>query len=151
HAQPRRSKIKTPVKSKLINPDAMFYVHVKTINEGQHFGLTDLLFPNQPVLTLVSNECECILLNKSSFMHLASDPFKQSMRRSEIPFPSDTAFYKTYHTNELWKRFSKQAYLDAFGRINQQHPTSIKHLSNINERKHHQQQQQQKTILIGAA
>ncbi|CAM4871450.1 unnamed protein product [Rotaria socialis] len=153
HAQPRRSTIKTPVKSKLINPDAMFYVHVKTINEGQHFGLTDMLFPNQPVLTLVSNECECILLNKSSFIHLASDPFKQSMRRSEIPFPNDTAFYKTYHTNELWKRFSKQVYLDAFGRINQQHPKNIKHSSNINERKHHQQQQQQqqKTILIGAA
>ncbi|CAF4507247.1 unnamed protein product [Rotaria sp. Silwood2] len=107
-----------------------------------------MLFPNQPTLTLVSNQCECLLLNKSSFIHLASDQYKQSVRRSEIPFPSDAAFYKTYHTNEIWKRFTKQVYIDAFGRMIQQHPQHIKRSNNINERKH---QQQQKTILIGAA
>lgn len=109
-----------------------------------------MLFPNQPVLTIVSNECECLLLNKSSFIHLASDHYKQSMRRYEIPFPTDSSFYKTYHTNEVWKRFSKQVYLDAFGRINQQnHPqTTVKHATSLNERKYHRQQP--KTVLIGA-
>ncbi|CAF2386113.1 unnamed protein product [Rotaria sp. Silwood2] len=146
--KPKRSLVKIPPKPKLISPNSMIYVHVKTLNEGQHFGLADMLFPNQPTLTLVSNQCECLLLNKSSFIHLASDQYKQSVRRSEIPFPSDAAFYKTYHTNEIWKRFTKQVYIDAFGRMIQQHPQHIKRSNNINERKH---QQQQKTILIGAA
>ncbi|CAF3648129.1 unnamed protein product [Rotaria sordida] len=146
--KPRRSTVKTS-KPKLISPNSMIYVHVKTLNEGQHFGLTDMLFPNQPVLTLVGNECECLLLNKSSFIHLASDQYKQSVRRSEIPFPNDAAFYKTYHTNEVWKRFTKHIYLDAFGHMIQQHPQHIKRSTNINQQKHYQQQQ--KTILIGAA
>jgi hypothetical protein len=102
-----------------------------------------MLFPNQPALTLVSNECECLLLNKSSFIHLASDQYKQTIRRSEIPFPSDTVFYKTYHTNEVWKRFTKQVYIDAFERIHQQHPEIINRSTTINEQKH--------PILIGAA
>ncbi|CAF0819266.1 unnamed protein product [Rotaria sordida] len=147
--KPRRSTVKTSSKPKLISPNSMIYVHVKTLNEGQHFGLTDMLFPNQPVLTLVGNECECLLLNKSSFIHLASDQYKQSVRRSEIPFPNDAAFYKTYHTNEVWKRFTKHIYLDAFGHMIQQHPQHIKRSTNINQQKHYQQQQ--KTILIGAA
>ncbi len=107
-----------------------------------------MLFPNQPELTLVSNECECLLLNKSSFLHLASDQYKQSIRRSEIPFPNDSVFYKTYHTNELWKCFSKQVYIDAYERLNQQHPQNIKRPMNINEQKRHQPQQ---PILIGAS
>ncbi len=107
-----------------------------------------MLFPNQPELTLVSNECECLLLNKSSFLNLATDQYKQSMRRSEIPFPTDSIFYKTYHANEVWKRFSKQTYIDAYERIDQHHPQKIKHSMNKNERKQHQHQQ---PILIGAA
>ncbi|CAF4538264.1 unnamed protein product [Rotaria sp. Silwood1] len=148
--KPKRSLVKVSPKPKLISPNSMIYVHVKTLNEGQHFGLADMLFPNQPILTLVSNECECLLLNKSSFIHLASDQYKQSVRRSEIPFPGDADFYKTYHNNEIWKRFTKQVYIDAFGRMIQQHPQHIKRSTNINERKHHHQQQQN-TILIGAA
>jgi len=103
-----------------------------------------MIFPNQPELTLVSNECECLLLNKSSFLHLASDQYKQHIRRSEIPFPSDSVFYKTYHTNELWKRFSKQVYIDAYERIHQQNPQNIKHSVTMN-------QQKQPPTLIGAA
>lgn len=105
--------------------------------------MTDLIFPNQPELTLVSNECECLLLNKSSFLQLASDQYKQTIRRSEIPFPSDSNFYKTYHTNEVWKRFSKQLYLNAYERIHQQHPQLIK-------RSKHRTEQKQ-PILIGVS
>lgn len=92
-----------------------------------------MMFPNQPELTLISNECECLLLNKSSFLHFASDQYKQNIRRSEIPYPTDSTFYKTYHTNEVWKRLSKQVYLDAYERINQQHPKPIKHSLHIKE------------------
>jgi hypothetical protein len=109
-------------------------------------GLTDMLFPNQPALTLVSNECECLLIQKSSFIHLATDQYKQTVRRHEIPFPSDAVFYKTYHTNEVWKRFSKQIYIDAYERINQKHPHDVKRSTNITKSKHHQQ-----PMLIGAA
>jgi hypothetical protein len=103
-----------------------------------------LIFPNQPELTLISNECECLLLNKVSFLRFASDQYKQNIRRSEIPFPMDSVFYKTYHTNEVWKRFSKQTYIDAYERVKQQHPKKIKHSLTINEQK-------QPMILIGAS
>lgn len=102
------------------------------------------MFPNQPELTLVSNECECLLLNKSSFLHLASDQYKQTIRRTEIPFPTDSSFYKNYHTNEIWKRFSKQLYLDAYDRIKQQNPEIIKRTTT------HRNEQKQ-TMLVGAA
>ena len=113
----------------------MVYIHVKTLHEGQHFvndfslalisldlfvfrqGIADMLFPNQPVLTLVSNGCECILLHKASFIEIASDQYKQNLRRTEIPFPSDASFYKNYNSNEVWRRLSRQIYLDAYQRV----------------------------------
>ena len=76
-----------------------------------------MIFPNQPVLTLISNGCECILLHKASFVEIASDQYKQNLRRTEVPFPSDANFYKTYHSNEVWKRLSRQVYLDAYQRV----------------------------------
>ena len=111
------------------------------------------MFPNQPLLTLVSNECECLLLDKSSFIHLASDQYKQNMRRNENPFPSDATFYKKYHTNELWKRYANQVYADAYGRINQRHPRSVKRSASTNERKHsnHYHHQEKQLVLISAA
>jgi hypothetical protein len=103
-----------------------------------------MLFPNQPALTLVSNECECLLLLKSSFVRIASDQYKQNIRRTEIPFPSDSVFYKSYHTNEVWKRYSKQAYKNAYEKMKQQHPQPIKRPLNSNQRK------QQPPTFIGA-
>lgn len=81
-----------------------------------------MLFPDQPALTLVSNECECLLLRKSSFVRIASDQYKQNIRRTEIPFPSDLIFYKSYHTNEVWKRYSKDVYQYACEKMKEQHP-----------------------------
>ncbi|CAF1584923.1 unnamed protein product, partial [Adineta steineri] len=75
---PKRSQSMMNKKSKLILPDKMIYVHVKTLNETQYFGVADMLFPNQPCLTLISNECECLLLLKSSFVRIAPDQYKQN-------------------------------------------------------------------------
>lgn len=142
-----RSVHRTVNKPKVILPDKLTYVHVKTLHEGQQFGIIDLLFPNQPELTLVGNECECILLNKSLFLQMASDQYKQHIRRTEIPFPNDSVFYKTYHSNEVWKRFSKQVYLDAYSRVNQHHPQNLKHSRNRTEQK----QASLRPILIGVS
>ena len=118
----------------------MIYVHIRTINQSQYFvsdrsnalsliddgipaqGLADILFPNQPALTLISNDCECLLLRKSSFVRIASDQYKQNIRRTEIPFPADAVFYQSYHINQVWQRYSKQVYKDACERISQRHP-----------------------------
>ena len=81
-----------------------------------------MLFPKQPALTLISNECECLLLRKSAFTRLASDQYKQNIRRTEIPYSSDDVFYQSYHTNEVWKRYSKNVYQDAWQRIRQRRP-----------------------------
>jgi hypothetical protein len=94
-----------------------------------------MLFPDQPALTLISNECECLLLRKSSFVRIASDQYKQNIRRIEIPFPPDLVFYKSYHTNEVWKRYSKDVYKNACERMKQQHPKMIKHAINSNQKK----------------
>ncbi|CAF3009308.1 unnamed protein product [Rotaria sp. Silwood2] len=134
--KPSRPTIKK--QSKLIFPSKTTHIHIKTLNEGQHFGLNDMLFPNQSALTLVSNKCECLLLLKSSFVRIATDQYKQNIRRTEIPFPSDSDFYKSYHRNEVWKRYSKEVYKDARERMNQQHQQPIKHPSNSyqNKQKH---------------
>ena len=76
-----------------------------------------MLFPNQPTFTLVSNECECLLLRKSSFVRIAPDQYKHNIRRTEIPFPSDSVFYNSYHMNEEWKRYSKEVYKNACDKI----------------------------------
>lgn len=85
-----------------------------------------MLFSNQPALTLISNECECLLLRKSSFVRIASDQYKQNIRRTEIPYPPDAMFYKSYHTQEVWKRYSKEVYRYAWDRMQLQHPRTIK-------------------------
>jgi hypothetical protein len=84
-----------------------------------------MLFPNQPSLSLISNECECLLLLKSSFVRIASDQYKQNIRRTEIPFPSDAVFYKSYHANELWKRYSKEVYKNVCDKMIQKHIHNI--------------------------
>jgi len=92
---------------------------------------------------LISNECECLLLRKSSFVRIASDQYKQNIRRTEIPFPPDLVFYKSYHTNEVWKRYSKDVYKNAYEKSKQQHPQNIQSSSNSNQKK-------KQLILIGA-
>ncbi|CAF1570945.1 unnamed protein product, partial [Didymodactylos carnosus] len=81
-------------------------------------GLSDMLFTDQPALTIISNDCECILLLKSSFIRIAPDAYKEMIRRHEIPFPTENDFYKCYHSNEIWKRYAKDVYNDAFKRMN---------------------------------
>ena len=103
-----------------------------------------MLFPNQPALTLISNECECLLLRKSSFTRLASDQYKQNIRRTEIPYPPDSVFYQSYHTNEVWKRYSKAVYHHACEGMKLNHPQPIKRPVDINQKKKKQQ-----PILIG--
>ncbi|UJR36299.1 hypothetical protein I4U23_029028 [Adineta vaga] len=125
--------MKETTKRKLIHPDRRTYVHVKTLNEGQHFGVTDMLFPNQPALTIVSNECECFLLEKSCFTQLASEQYKKAVRRTETPFPNDTDFDNKYHKKELWKRYSKTLYTKTVDRINQRHAETNKPLLQTNE------------------
>jgi hypothetical protein len=97
-----------------------------------------MLFPNQPALTIISNECECYLLDKSSFTQLATDQYKKIIRRSETPFPTDNVFDEKYHKNELWKRYSKRLYTDTLERINHRHPQNINHSVNIDEPQHYQ-------------
>ncbi|CAF3722133.1 unnamed protein product [Adineta steineri] len=121
---PKRSQSMINKKSKLILPDKMIYVHVKTLNETQYFGVADMLFPNQPCLTLISNECECLLLLKSSFVRIAPDQYKQNIRRAEIPLPTDAIFYQSYHANEVWKRYSKKIYKKTHKKILEQQPRS---------------------------
>ena len=85
-------------------------------------GLCDVIFPDQPVLTVISNECECILLHKASFIHLASDQYKQDIRRSEVPYPSEAEFRTIYQNNERWRQFTKQIYLDALHNVERESP-----------------------------
>ncbi|CAF1138830.1 unnamed protein product [Rotaria sordida] len=129
------SRLTISTQSKLIFPNKTTHIHIKTLNEGQHFGLNDMLFPNQSALTLVSNKCECLLLLKSSFVRIATDQYKQNIRRTEIPFPSDSHFYKSYHNNELWKRYSKEVYKDAYERMKKQHQQPIKRPSSLYQNK----------------
>ena len=96
-----------------------------------------MLFADQPALTLVSNECECLLLRKSSFVRIASDQYKQNVRRIEIPFPPDALFYKSYHTNEVWKRYSNAVYQNASDRMKLQHPEIIQRASTFDAKKKH--------------
>ncbi|CAF1508057.1 unnamed protein product, partial [Didymodactylos carnosus] len=81
-------------------------------------GLSDMLFSDQPALTIISNDCECMLLLKSAFIRIVSDTYKDTIRRQEIPFPNEDDFYKCYHSNEIWKRYSKDVYRDAYERMN---------------------------------
>ncbi|CAF4490208.1 unnamed protein product [Rotaria socialis] len=119
-----RSLINTP--PKLIFPRKRIYIRIKTLTEGQHFGLNDMLFPNQSALTLVSNKCECLLLLKSSFVRIATDHYKQNIRRTEIPFPSDSDLYESYHRNEVWKRYSKSIYRDTCQKMSLRRPQAVR-------------------------
>ncbi|CAF1076276.1 unnamed protein product [Rotaria magnacalcarata] len=131
----KRSRSLINTLPKLIFPKKRIYIRIKTLIEGQHFGLNDMLFPNQSALTLVSNKCECLLLLKSSFVRIATDHYKQNIRRTEIPFPSDSDLYKAYHRNEVWKRYSKSVYIDTCQKMGLRQPQVVRRPSHSYQHK----------------
>jgi hypothetical protein len=118
-----------------MRPMSSVFVHVKTLHEGQSFvssqsfevhnclvlslvqGLFDMIFANQPTLSLVSNGGECILLHKESFNEIASDQYKKMLHQTQIPYPTDIDFRTAYQNHAVWTRLTKQIYVDTYQQL----------------------------------
>ncbi|XP_012943635.2 uncharacterized protein LOC101845272 [Aplysia californica] len=64
-------------------------IELQVLEKGQYFGVTPLLFPDQPSLSIVSNGAECLVLSKRLFMQFASEKCLRHLRQTESPYPGD--------------------------------------------------------------
>ena len=79
---------------------------------GEHFGLADLLFDQQPSLILVSNSCECILIAKEFFVQNSSLEYLKRLKKQEAPYPKLSEIQFNYKNFLKWKNFSSQTIAD---------------------------------------
>lgn len=84
------------------------YLEMKKLDEGDIFGLQDLVFtePNDlNPLVLVSDGAECILINRKAFLDNANANSSLNMKFKLPPFPNDEAFIMKYFSFLQWERF----------------------------------------------
>ncbi|XP_077870075.1 uncharacterized protein LOC144363027 [Saccoglossus kowalevskii] len=83
------------------------FVRVQTLVKGAVFGLADVLFDDQPSLSLVSNGAECIVISKRLFMDHASDDLITKLRLEERPYITDEEMQHNLERQLHWNGFRK--------------------------------------------
>ncbi|CAH1793699.1 unnamed protein product [Owenia fusiformis] len=103
------------------------YIRVGILEKGQYFGVTDIIFENQPQFSLVSNGADCLMISKRFYLRYADDDIMEELRMLEIPFPSEKEMRESLQKHKSWKSHTKRT----IGTIIQRHQQS-KHLRKQN-------------------
>ncbi|XP_064594724.1 uncharacterized protein LOC135461517 [Liolophura sinensis] len=64
------------------------FIEVQVLERGQYFGVSNLVYGEQPSLSLVSNGAECIMISKRLFLQHALAATMDLLRQQECPFPA---------------------------------------------------------------
>ena len=87
------------------------YVLIQRLYPGEHFSLADLLFDSQPSLLLISNTCECILIQKEFFILNSSVNYLKELRKKEAPFPRYEEIENKYKGYLKWRSYAKKEFI----------------------------------------
>lgn len=101
-------------------PSALpIFIKVCTVERGQIFGLTHLLFgpESQPDLSLVSNGAECFLISKRFFLHGASDFCLGQLRCSVTPYPSELSMQNRLQQQQEWEKGRRRVLRETLERM----------------------------------
>ncbi|XP_070557882.1 cGMP-dependent protein kinase-like [Ptychodera flava] len=83
------------------------FVRVQTLVKGAVFGLAEMLFENQPSLSLVSNGAECIVISKKFFMEHANEDLMTRLRMEERPYITDEEMQNNLEKQLNWDVYRK--------------------------------------------
>ncbi|XP_041362226.1 uncharacterized protein LOC121378215 [Gigantopelta aegis] len=86
------------------------YIMVQVLERGQYFGVSNMVYPEQPSLYLVSNGAECIVISKKFFLEKASEASMRYLRQTECPFPTDDYLQKNLQDYVNWKAHRAKMY-----------------------------------------
>ncbi|XP_015779126.1 PREDICTED: uncharacterized protein LOC107356968 [Acropora digitifera] len=84
------------------------FVQVALLQKGDYFGVSSMIFDEQPSLSLVSNGAECIMISKKFFMNHCSDEIKRRLFVTEIPFPNDETLQKSLQDKVNWDAYRRK-------------------------------------------
>ncbi|CAL1530709.1 unnamed protein product [Lymnaea stagnalis] len=89
--------------------DPMF-IEVQVLERGQYFGITPLLFHDEPCLSVVSNGAECLVVSKKHFMAWANDKCLRYLRQTESPYPRDIELSRKLQEAINWRAHRAEVY-----------------------------------------
>ncbi|XP_076461039.1 uncharacterized protein LOC143293722 [Babylonia areolata] len=90
-----------------LNP---MFVLVQVLEKGQYFGVSQLVYPDQPSLSLVSNGAEVVILSKKLFLDHASEACIRHIRRTECPFPAEDTLQNNLQDYVNWEAHRARVY-----------------------------------------
>ncbi|XP_013417241.1 uncharacterized protein LOC106178564 isoform X2 [Lingula anatina] len=79
------------------------FIEVQVLERGQYFGVSSLVFPEQPSLSLVSNGADCILISKKAFMEHCDEKMMRYLRKTEIPYQTDDEMQQKLKEQVGWE------------------------------------------------
>ncbi|KAK3591740.1 hypothetical protein CHS0354_019509 [Potamilus streckersoni] len=86
------------------------FVLVQVLERGQYFGVSSLIFPDQPSFSVVSNGSECIMISKKLFLEKANDAVMMNLREIESPYPGDDELQSGLQDYVDWQSVRSKIY-----------------------------------------
>ncbi|XP_068761592.1 uncharacterized protein [Montipora capricornis] len=84
------------------------FVQVALLQKGDSFGVSSMIFDEQPSLSLVSNGAECIMISKKFFLAHCSDEIKRRLLITETPYPNDESLQKSLQDKVNWDAYRRK-------------------------------------------
>jgi len=84
------------------------FVQVALLQKGDCFGVSSMVFDEQPSLSLVSNGAECIMISKKFFLTHCSDAIKRRLLVTETPYPNDESLQKSLQDKVNWDAYRRK-------------------------------------------
>lgn len=84
------------------------FVQVALLQKGDSFGVSSMVFDEQPSLSLVSNGAECIMISKKFFLTHCSDAMKRRLLVTETPYPNDESLQKSLQDKVNWDAYRRK-------------------------------------------
>lgn len=93
------------------------FIVVQVLEKGQYFGISNLIYQDQPSMSVISNGAECIMISKKFFMEKKTDATMRSIYQSESPFPNDETLQRQLQEYVNWQSQRKRIYDRIVGRL----------------------------------
>ncbi|XP_054763252.2 uncharacterized protein LOC129269790 [Lytechinus pictus] len=84
--------------------DPMF-VTIQLLLKGGVFGVNNIVFPDQPSLSLISNGAECIMIRKSFYLEHAAEDTLSLLRKNEFPYPTEEQLQEKLQKHMNWNAY----------------------------------------------
>nr|XP_054768653.1 uncharacterized protein LOC129276279 isoform X1 [Lytechinus pictus] len=98
-----QSKESTKMNMESMTDSRPVFVCIQTLQKGGVFGLVDVLFSEQPSLSLISNGAECMVMSKHFFLQHANDDMLHRVKISMMPFAKEDEIQRSLENQLKWE------------------------------------------------